>query len=111
MTLTERLDVYEKLTRLDKPIGILLLLWPTLWGLWLSSFGSPNLFVVVIFVLGVVLMRSAGCVMNDIADRNFDRARRAHARPAARRQTHCVARGAGARRRARRCSPSAWCCS
>jgi 4-hydroxybenzoate polyprenyltransferase len=72
MTLTERLDIYEKLTRLDKPIGILLLLWPTLWGLWLSSRGSPNFFVVVIFVLGVVLMRSAGCVMNDFADRNFD---------------------------------------
>jgi 4-hydroxybenzoate polyprenyltransferase len=72
MTLTERLDVYEKLTRLDKPIGILLLLWPTLWGLWFSSVGSPNLFVVVIFVLGVVLMRSAGCVINDFADRNFD---------------------------------------
>jgi 4-hydroxybenzoate polyprenyltransferase len=72
MTLTERLDIYEKLTRLDKPIGILLLLWPTLWGLWLSSAGSPNPFVAVIFVLGVVLMRSAGCVMNDFADRKFD---------------------------------------
>jgi 4-hydroxybenzoate polyprenyltransferase len=72
MTLTERLDIYEKLTRLDKPIGILLLLWPTLWGLWLSSAGSPNSFVAVIFVLGVVLMRSAGCVMNDFADRKFD---------------------------------------
>ena len=72
MKLTERLDIYEKLTRLDKPIGILLLLWPTLWGLWLSSFGSPNYFVAVIFVLGVVLMRSAGCIMNDFADRNYD---------------------------------------
>jgi len=72
MKLTERLDIYEKLTRLDKPIGILLLLWPTLWGLWLSSMGSPNPTIVVIFVLGVVLMRSAGCVMNDYADRNFD---------------------------------------
>lgn len=72
MTLTERLDIYEKLTRLDKPIGILLLLWPTLWGLWLSSAGSPNYLVLIIFVLGAVLMRSAGCVMNDFADRNFD---------------------------------------
>jgi 4-hydroxybenzoate polyprenyltransferase len=71
-TLRERLDIYERLVRLDRPIGILLLLWPTLWGLWLSSFGSPNIFVVVIFVLGVVLMRSAGCVVNDIADRDFD---------------------------------------
>ncbi|MGH8616217.1 MAG: 4-hydroxybenzoate octaprenyltransferase [Burkholderiales bacterium] len=72
MTLQQRLNAYEKLMRLDKPIGILLLLWPTLWGLWLSSFGFPNPFVFVIFVLGVVLMRSAGCVMNDIADRRFD---------------------------------------
>jgi 4-hydroxybenzoate polyprenyltransferase len=72
MTLRERLDVYEKLTRLDKPIGILLLMWPTLWGLWLSSYGFPNPGVLVIFLLGVVLMRSAGCVVNDIADRNFD---------------------------------------
>ena len=72
MTLTERLDVYEKLTRLDKPIGILLLLWPTLWGLWLSSSGSPNSLVLLVFLLGVVLMRSAGCVVNDFADRKFD---------------------------------------
>ena len=73
MRLEERLDIYEKLMRLDKPIGILLLLWPTLWGLWLSSIGSPNPLVVVIFVLGVVLMRSAGCIVNDFADRDFDR--------------------------------------
>lgn len=72
MNLRERLDVYEKLMRLDKPIGILLLLWPTLWGLWLSSYGRPAPAIVVIFVLGVVLMRSAGCVVNDFADRNFD---------------------------------------
>jgi 4-hydroxybenzoate polyprenyltransferase len=72
VTLRERLDLYERLMRLDKPIGILLLLWPTLWGLWLSSHGSPNVFVVVVFVLGVALMRSAGCVVNDIADRDFD---------------------------------------
>lgn len=68
----ERLDAYERLMRLDKPIGILLLLWPTLWALWISSNGHPNWFVVWIFVLGTVLMRSAGCVMNDYADRNFD---------------------------------------
>jgi 4-hydroxybenzoate polyprenyltransferase len=73
MTLKERLDIYEKLMRLDRPIGILLLLWPTLWGLWLSSVGSPNPLIVVIFVLGVVLMRSAGCIVNDFADRDFDR--------------------------------------
>lgn len=73
MTLLERLDAYEKLIRLDKPIGILLLLWPTLWALWLSSRGQPNWAVVWIFVLGTVLMRSAGCAINDFADREFDR--------------------------------------
>ena len=71
-TLRQRLDLYEKLMRLDKPIGILLLLWPTLWALWLSSWGTPNWTVVWIFVLGTVLMRSAGCVINDVADREFD---------------------------------------
>jgi 4-hydroxybenzoate polyprenyltransferase len=72
MTLAERLNEYEKLMRLDKPIGILLLLWPTLWGLWLSSHGRPEWIIVWIFVLGTVLMRSAGCVINDYADRDFD---------------------------------------
>jgi 4-hydroxybenzoate polyprenyltransferase len=72
MTLTERLRIYERLTRLDKPIGILLLLWPTLWGVWIAGMGKPPLFVVWIFVLGTVLMRSAGCVINDYADRDFD---------------------------------------
>lgn len=72
MTLTERLTIYEKLMRLDKPIGILLLLWPTLWGLWISSHGHPNLVTLWIFVLGTVLMRSAGCVINDYADRDID---------------------------------------
>ena len=71
--LKEKLDLYEKLMRLDKPIGILLLLWPTLWALWLSSLGRPNWWVVWIFVLGTVLMRSAGCVINDYADRDFDK--------------------------------------
>jgi len=70
--LKEKLDLYEKLMRLDKPIGILLLLWPTLWALWISSHGFPNWMLVWIFVLGTVLMRSAGCVVNDVADRNFD---------------------------------------
>ncbi|MBS1141599.1 MAG: 4-hydroxybenzoate octaprenyltransferase [Proteobacteria bacterium] len=71
--LKEKLDLYEKLMRLDKPIGILLLLWPTLWALWLSSLGRPNWIIVWIFVLGTVLMRSAGCVINDYADRDFDK--------------------------------------
>ncbi len=72
MTLLERFNAYEKLIRLDKPIGILLLLWPTLWALWLSSSGQPGWRVVWIFILGTVLMRSAGCAINDYADRNFD---------------------------------------
>ncbi len=72
MTLSERLTVYEKLMRLDKPIGIFLLLWPTLWGLWLSSAGHPNWMIVWIFILGTVLMRSAGCVINDYADHDVD---------------------------------------
>ena len=71
--LKEKLDLYERLMRLDKPIGILLLLWPTLWALWLSALGRPEWMVVWIFVLGTVLMRSAGCVINDYADRDFDK--------------------------------------
>lgn len=61
-----------RLMRLDKPIGILLLLWPTLWALLIAGNGKPDMAVVLIFVLGTVLMRSAGCVMNDIADADFD---------------------------------------
>ncbi|MDR1936733.1 MAG: 4-hydroxybenzoate octaprenyltransferase [Candidatus Accumulibacter sp.] len=83
-TLWERLDLYEKLMRLDKPIGILLLLWPTLWALWLSSWGTPDWTVVWVFVLGTVVMRSAGCVINDVADRAFDpRVERTRERPLA----------------------------
>lgn len=70
--LRERLDLYEKLMRLDKPIGTLLLLWPTLWALWLSSAGRPGWMLVWVFALGTLLMRSAGCVINDFADRDFD---------------------------------------
>lgn len=84
MTLIERLRIYEKLTRLDKPIGILLLLWPTLWALWFAGDGRPSPWVVWIFVLGTVLMRSAGCVVNDYADRDFDgRVERTRNRPLA----------------------------
>src|SRR3954464_15832277 len=68
-----RLDAYERLIRLDKPIGTLLLLWPTLWAVWLASGGRPTFSEVVIFVVGTVLMRSAGCAINDYADRDFDR--------------------------------------
>jgi len=73
MPLAERLTLYIQLTRLNRPIGILLLLWPTLWGVWLAGNGSPQWAVVAIFALGTVLMRSAGCVINDYADRDFDR--------------------------------------
>ena len=70
--LTKKLDAYERLMRLDKPIGILLLLWPTLWALWIASRGVPDWITLLIFVTGTLLMRSAGCVMNDIADRKYD---------------------------------------
>ncbi|CAB1277000.1 4-hydroxybenzoate octaprenyltransferase [Candidatus Nitrosacidococcus tergens] len=67
-----QLIVYAKLMRLDKPIGIYLLLWPTLWALWIASEGQPNLKILMVFLIGTVLMRSAGCVINDFADRDFD---------------------------------------
>ena len=70
------------LMRMDKPVGIYLLLWPTLWALWLASLGMPEVDVLVIFVLGVVVMRAAGCVINDIADRKIDgHVKRTQARP------------------------------
>ncbi len=67
-----RLTQYSRLMRLDRPIGIFLLLWPMLWALWIASEGSPNPLVLLVFTSGVVLMRSAGCVINDYADRNYD---------------------------------------
>lgn len=67
-----RLPDFAELARLDKPIGIYLLLWPTLWGLWFAAEGWPGFHLLFVFVMGVVLMRSAGCVINDVADRNFD---------------------------------------
>lgn len=70
--LRERAGVYARLMRLDRPIGIFLLLWPALWALWLAGGGRPDAYTVFVFVLGVVLMRSAGCVINDYADRGFD---------------------------------------
>ena len=67
-----KLASYAELIRLNRPIGIYLLLWPTLWALFIAGEGRPTLTVVVIFVLGVILMRSAGCAINDYADRNID---------------------------------------
>jgi len=72
LSFSQRLSEYGKLMRIDKPIGILLLLWPTLWALWVAGGGRPALGVVLIFVAGTVLMRSAGCVINDYADKDFD---------------------------------------
>ena len=68
-----RLIAYAYLIRLDKPIGTLLLLWPTLWALWLASSGFPEWHLLIIFILGTFLMRSGGCAMNDFADRDIDR--------------------------------------
>ena len=82
-----RLDAYERLIRLDKPIGTLLLLWPTLWALWLATDGRPSPRLVIIFVMGTLLMRSAGCAVNDYADRNFDpHVERTRTRPLAARE-------------------------
>ena len=79
-----RLTLYERLMRLDKPIGILLLLWPTLWAVWIAADGRPQWLIVWIFVLGTGLMRSAGCVLNDMADARFDaHVRRTRERPIA----------------------------
>ena len=69
----DRLALYAKLVRLDKPIGILLLLWPTLWALWIAADGMPSAYLLAVFVIGTVLMRSSGCAINDWADRDFDR--------------------------------------
>ncbi len=68
-----KLMLYIRLMRLDKPIGIYLLLWPTLWALWIAAEGVPDGKLVVIFIVGTILMRSAGCIINDYADRDLDR--------------------------------------
>ncbi len=80
----DRLHAYVRLIRLDRPIGIFLLMWPALWALWLAGEGQPPWGVVLVFVAGVVLMRSAGCAINDFADRDFDgHVARTRARPLA----------------------------
>ncbi len=79
-----RITAYGRLVRLDKPIGALLLLWPTLWAVWVASHGRPEIGMVAIFVAGTFLMRSAGCAVNDWADRDFDgRVARTRDRPLA----------------------------
>lgn len=85
--LRRSLHEYGLLTRLNRPIGILLLLWPVLWALWIAAGGVPDLKLLVIFVAGTVLTRSAGCVINDFADRDFDpHVRRTRDRPLAARR-------------------------
>jgi 4-hydroxybenzoate polyprenyltransferase len=80
----DRLGAYLRLVRLDRPIGIMLLLWPTLWALWIAARGWPDPHVLAVFVCGVVLMRSAGCAINDYADRHIDgQVRRTSNRPLA----------------------------
>ena len=106
-TLRQRLAVYAELMRADKPIGTLLLLWPTLWALWIASDGRPRLRDAALFALGTFLMRSAGCVANDWADKDFD----GHV---ARTQNRPFARGAVSGREAKRlvaalCLPAALC--
>jgi len=85
--IVQRMNAYERLLRLDKPIGALLLLWPTLWALWFAARGWPPFDILVIFVLGTFVMRSAGCAINDFADRNFDaHVERTRSRPLAARE-------------------------
>lgn len=82
MQIADRFSVYWQLSRADRPIGTLLLLWPTLWALWIAAGGLPGSWNLVVFVTGVFLMRAAGCVINDYADRQFDgHVRRTRARP------------------------------
>src|SRR3989338_4513021 len=84
MKLTERLLLYIQLTRLHRPIGILLLLWPTLLGVWIAGGGHPAWHIAAIFIVGTVLMRSAGFAINDYADRHIDKhVRRTRERPLA----------------------------
>ena len=71
--MSDRLGLYLRLTRMDRPIGWLLLLWPTLWGVWIAGEGSPRPMIVTIFIAGVIVMRAAGCIVNDYLDRDFDR--------------------------------------
>ena len=70
--LLQQLQNYGRLMRIDKPIGFWLLLWPTLWALWIAGAGHPDARIFTVFVLGVFIMRSAGCVLNDYADRKID---------------------------------------
>ena len=69
----KKIKPFIELIRIDRPIGILLLLWPTLWALWIAGHGQPSLKIVIIFIFGTFFMRSAGCVVNDFADKKYDK--------------------------------------
>ncbi|HEV7137281.1 MAG TPA: 4-hydroxybenzoate octaprenyltransferase [Steroidobacteraceae bacterium] len=85
--LARRLEEYGRLARFDRPIGTWLLLWPALWALWVAGAGRPDQKVLIVFALGVVVMRAAGCIINDFADRNIDpHVKRTRARPLAARR-------------------------
>jgi len=89
--LSRRLEEYSLLARFNRPVGTWLLLWPALWALWIAGEGIPNQKVLIVFVLGVVVMRAAGCVINDFADRNIDpHVRRTRDRPLAARRVSPV---------------------
>src|SRR3979411_1665128 len=89
--LQRRIEEYALLARFDRPIGTWLLMWPALWGLWIAGEGQPHPKVLIVFVLGVIVMRAAGCVINDFADRNIDpHVRRTRDRPLAARRVSPV---------------------
>lgn len=98
-----KLLAFHRLMRTDKPIGALLLLWPTLWALWVATPGIPPLWILAVFVAGVWLMRAAGCVVNDYADRKFD----GHVKRTAHRPL--PSGDVSEKRRRGRCL-SCWCC-
>lgn len=89
--LSRRIEEYSQLARFNRPVGTWLLLWPALWALWIAGEGAPNQKVLIVFVLGVVVMRAAGCVINDYADRDIDpHVRRTRDRPIAARRVSPV---------------------
>src|ERR1700761_764813 len=89
--LSRRIEEYLQLARFNRPVGTWLLLWPALWALWIAGEGTPDQKVLIVFVVGVVVMRAAGCVINDFADRNIDpHVRRSRDRPLAARRVSPV---------------------
>ena len=89
--LSRRIEEYWELARFNRPVGTWLLLWPALWALWIAGEGQPNQKVLIVFVLGVIVMRAAGCVINDFADRDIDpHVRRTRDRPIAARRVSPV---------------------